>query len=174
MQKRLRRESVLAVGSHSLVHTYEDDTSTTSVLDGTMHWLTKYINKKYVPCIQWNTLPTWPHYSTLNTIFARSAAVATIYSVHQFCAASIREQQLFKSGIYFTQPILSLTYSRRERSSIGWLLDRQENLLLVVTDWFTSLFWGCFTSSQLVFACAHATQVFVMPTVATIREQLLN
>ena len=120
-------------------------------------WQSTYVNKKYVPCIKWNTLPTWPHYSTLNTIFARSDAVATIYFVHQFCAASIWEQQLFKSGFYFIQPILSLTYSRRERISIGWLLDRQENLLLQL------LLLHCFGAASLVvFACACATQVFVM------------
>ena len=37
---------------------------------------------------------------TLYTIFARSDAVATIYFIVQFCAASIREQLLIESGIY--------------------------------------------------------------------------
>ena len=34
------------------------------------------------------------------TVFARSDAVATIYFVAQFCAASIRERLLIKSGVY--------------------------------------------------------------------------
>ena len=91
--------------------------------------------------------------------------------IHQFCAASIQEWQLFKSGIYFTQPI-PLAFADIEESevySIEWLLDRQENLL-VVADWFTSLSWVRFVSSCV---CARATQVFVMPTAATTREQRL-
>ena len=34
------------------------------------------------------------------TVFARSDAAATIYFIAQFCAASIRERLLIKSGIY--------------------------------------------------------------------------
>ena len=47
--------------------------------------------------------------SLMCTVFARSDAMASIYFAHQFCAASIWEWQLFKSGIYFAQPIPSLT-----------------------------------------------------------------
>ena len=39
----------------------------------------------------------------LRTIFARSDAVATIYFIMQFCAASIRERLLYESSIYQTQ-----------------------------------------------------------------------
>ena len=34
------------------------------------------------------------------TVFARSDAVATIYFIAQFCAASIRERLLVESGVY--------------------------------------------------------------------------
>ena len=85
-------------------------------------------------------------------------------------------QLLFESGDYsrvtFSSLIKSLHWHRREWSNIEWLLGRQENLL-VVADWFTSLFWVCFISSRRVFACARATQVFVTATVATIRERHL-
>ena len=40
-------------------------------------------------------------------VFAQSDTTATIYFVCQFCVASIRERQVFMSGIYFTQPIPS-------------------------------------------------------------------
>ena len=59
---------------------------------------------------------------------------------------------------------------RREWSCIERLLDRQGSLL-VVADWFPSLFWVCFASSQRVFTCACAIQILITPTVATIREQ---
>ena len=85
-------------------------------------------------------------------------------------------QLLFESTEYsrvvFILLSQSLRWRRREWSSTEWLLDRQENLL-VVADWFTSLFWVCFVSSQRVFACTCATQVFVKPTVATIQERHL-
>ena len=35
---------------------------------------------------------------TRYTVFARSDAAATIYFVHQFCVASIRERHLFRSA----------------------------------------------------------------------------
>ena len=66
----------------------------------------------------------------------------------------------------------SLRWCRREQSSIEWLLYRQENLL-VVADWFTSLFWVGFVSSRWVFVSAHATQVFVTPTAATINSRVV-
>ena len=106
-----------------------------------------------------------------------------LYSLDQtlwllFISSTNFVQLLFKRSNYsraeFTSLSQSCRWRRRDQSSIGWLLDRKENLLLVVADWFTSLFWGCFTSSQLVFACPRATQVFVMPTAATIWERLLN
>ena len=66
---------------------------------------------------------------------------------------------LFESGDYSRAAFISLSQShrwhRRERSSIEWLLDRQENLL-VVADWFTSFFWVRFVSSRWVFACGRA------------------
>ena len=92
-----------------------------------------------------------------------SDAAATIYFVHQFCAASSRERHLFRSANPFADV---------EESEVAWLLERQENLL-VVADWFTSLFWVCFVSSWRVFACARATQVFITLTAATIRERYL-
>ena len=108
--------------------------------------------------------------STWHTIFAWSDAVATIYFVHQFVWL------LFESGDYSRAAFIlfsqSLRWRRRERSSIEWLLDRQENIL-VVADCFTSMFWPCFVNSRWVFTCARATQVFVMPTVATIWERCL-
>ena len=39
-------------------------------------------------------------YFHYHTVFARSEAVATIYFITQFCAASIREWLLIESGIY--------------------------------------------------------------------------
>ena len=78
----------------------------------------------------------------------------------------------FYSRVAFISLSQSLCWCRRARSSIEWLLDRQENLL-VVADWFTSLFWVCFVSSRRVFACARATHVFVTPTAATIWERRL-
>ena len=64
----------------------------------------------------------------------------------------------FYSRAAFISLSQSLRWRRREQSSIECLLDRQENLL-VVADWFTSLFWVCFVSSRQVFTCARATQV---------------
>ena len=64
----------------------------------------------------------------------------------------------------------SLRWCRREQSSIEWLLYRQE-YLLVVANWFASLFWVGFVSSRRVFVSAHATQVFVTPTAATINSR---
>ena len=82
-------------------------------------------------------------------------------------------QLLFKSGDYlraaFSSFSQSLWWRRREQRSIEWLLDRQGNVL-VVADWFTSLFCVCFASSQWVFMCACATQIFVAPIATTIRE----
>ena len=46
---------------------------------------------------------------SVGTVFAQSDAAATIYFVHQFCVASIRERRLFENGVYFAQPIPSLT-----------------------------------------------------------------
>ena len=67
----------------------------------------------------------------------QTPCMATIYFAHQFCAASIREcmltiqeQHLFHSANPFTDI---------EESKVAHLLDRQGNLL-VVADWFTSLF----------------------------------
>ena len=42
-------------------------------------------------------LPPLPHPNT-HTVFARSNAAATIYSIAQFCAAFIRERRLLNSG----------------------------------------------------------------------------
>ena len=65
-------------------------------------------------------------------------------------------QLLFESGDYSRAVFIllsqSLRWCRREQSNIEWLLDRQENLL-IVADWFTSLFWVCFVSSRWVFVC---------------------
>ena len=73
-------------------------------------------------------------------------------------------QLLFKSGDYPRASFISLSQSLRwhgrEQSSIERLLDRQRNLL-VAADWFTSLFWVCFTSSQQVFTCARATHASI-------------
>lgn len=56
-----------------------------------------------------------------NTIFTWSNAATIIDLIHQSCAASIQEQWLFENGVYFTQPISSMT--QRERNSIVWVLD---------------------------------------------------
>ena len=74
------------------------------------------------PCLQQSR-------TTTHTVFTRSDATATIYLVHQFCAASIRER------CFFAQPIPALMLKRAK----------------------TLLFWVCFVSSRWVFACAHAT-----------------
>ena len=104
------------------------------------------------------------------TVFAWSDAVATISSINFVWL-------LFKSADYLKAEFISLSQSlrwrRREQSSIEWALDRQGNLL-VVADWFTSLFWVGFASSRRVFVSARATQVFIMPTAATIRERHLH
>ena len=88
---------------------------------------------------------------------------------YSFCSSILCS---FSSRAAFISLSQSLHWRSREQSSIEWLLDRQENLL-VVADWFTSLFWVCFVSSRRVYACARATQVFVKPTAATIREWCL-
>ena len=107
---------------------------------------------------------------TIITVFTQSDATATVYFVLQFV------QLLFDSGDYSRAAFIllsqSLRWRRREWSSIEWLLDREENLL-VIADWFTSLFWVYFVSSWRVFACACATQVFVTLTVANIQERHL-
>ena len=67
-------------------------------------------------------------------------------------------QLLFKNGNYsraaFFSPSQSLRWQRREWSSKEWLLGRQGNLL-VIADWFTLLFWVCFTIVQDNFSCIH-------------------
>ena len=67
---------------------------------------------------------------TRTTIFAQSGATATtcIYFVHQFCAASIQEYQLFKSSVILLSQ--SLCWCRKEQSTctIEWLLERQGNI----------------------------------------------
>ena len=129
-------ESVLAVGTHSLVHTYEDDASTTSVLDGTMHWLTKYIRKQEVCAMHKVKYTTYM--ATLFNIeyhicpirccgyyLFRPSILCGFYSR----AATIQERHLFSSA----NPFADVQY-RRVRNSIGWLLDRQETyywLLLI-------------------------------------------
>ena len=91
-------------------------------------------------------------------------------SWHQYCICSIRWH-----GYYLFRPsILCSFYSRmatirerhfflsanpfadREESEVAneWLLGRQGNLL-VVADWFTLLFWVCFTIVQDKFSCIH-------------------
>ena len=82
-------------------------------------------------------------------------------------------QLLFESGDYSRVEFISLSQSlcwHRKEQSIEWLLDKQGNSLVVV-DWFTSLFWVCFTSSRQVLR-VHVLlmQVFVMPTTAAIWE----
>jgi len=41
----------------------------------------------------------------LDTLLARSDAVATIYFIMQFCAASVQEWLLFESSIYFNSVV---------------------------------------------------------------------
>ena len=50
--------------------------------------------KEYIICL------AAKGYADADTIFARSDAVATIYFITQFCAASIREWRLIESGVY--------------------------------------------------------------------------
>ena len=58
------------------------------------------------PCLQQSR-------TTTHTVFTRSDATATIYLVHQFCAASIRERRLFESGAFLLSQ--SLRWCWREQ-----------------------------------------------------------
>ena len=48
---------------------------------------------------QQNSVMPLTHNVVIITIFARSDAAATIYFIARFCAASIRERRLIKSGV---------------------------------------------------------------------------
>ena len=106
---------------------------------------------------------------------------STVYALN-YCIRSIRRHSYYSWSFYsrvvtiqeqFVLLSQSLCWCRREQSSIEWLLDRQENLL-VVADWFTLLFWVRFAMFLWqVFACACATQVFIVHTAATIWERHL-
>ena len=87
-----------------------------------------------------------------------------ISPMHQFCAASIREWRLFKSGIYFTQPIPSLTQKRAKlHRTIIYQTDKETHWLLLIG------LLCCFEFASLVhdkFLRVHVLlmQVFVTPT----------
>ena len=78
-------------------------------------------------------------------VYALNHCIRSIMQTPQLFISSINfVLLLFESGDYlrvlFVLLSQSLRWCRREQSSIEWLLDRQGNLL-VVADWFTSLFW---------------------------------
>ena len=99
---------------------------------------------------------------------------------------------LFESDNYSRAAFVSLSWSLRwrakVRSSIEWLLDRQENLL-VVADWFTSLFefaslvhdefhvCTCYSSIRHAHCSYYSRTALISFStrggVTTVREQLL-
>ena len=97
--------------------------------------------------------------------------IELLYSLNQ-TPQLLFVELLFKSGARAVFVLLSQSIcwrSREQSSMVEWLLDRQRNLL-VVADWFTSLFWVRFAIFLWrVFACPCATQVFIAHTAATIQ-----
>ena len=101
--------------------------------------------------------------------------MAIIYFVHQFCAVNN-----FESNHYSRAAFISCTqilhWCGREWSSIGWLLITRQIRKLTGCQWLAYIifFFGvCFAcaSSRQVFMCAHSTQIFAGPTMATQKFQ---